>query len=99
MMDKIFFKITLIFLIILSFIVGFVLRENSAGGGKSDFYTHTWPAIQSFQNDFLFTIKNYSTFAEGAYPLFHIINAYLNPFSNNIFNFQFSILNFKFREL
>ena len=84
-------KIVFIVLTIISFFAGFFFRENSAGGGEADFYSHTWPVIQSFKKDFLYTIEHYGTFNEGSYPLFHIINAYINPFSNNEINFQFSI--------
>jgi len=86
-----FIKISYIVLITTSFFVGFILRENSAGGAEHDFYEHTWPAIQSFKSNFIYTIENYGKFNEGSYPLFHIINAYLNPFSNNIDSFHLSI--------
>ena len=84
-------KIVFIVLTIISFFAGFFFRENSAGGGEADFYSHTWPVIQSFKKDFLYTIEHYGTFNEGSYPLFHIINAYINPFSYSITSFQFSI--------
>jgi len=83
-------KALLIFLIFLSFFLGFYLRENAVGGGP-DFYNFTWPVIQSFKEDFIYTIKDYGTFGEGSYPLFHIINAYLNPFSDHDLSFQLSI--------
>lgn len=83
-------KALLIFLIFLSFFLGFNLRENAVGGGP-DFYNFTWPLIQSFKEDFIYTINNYGTFGDGSYPLFHIINAYLNPFSDHDLSFQLSI--------
>ena len=76
---------------ILSYIIGFFLRENIAGGAEQDFLSFTWPAILSFKNDFYFSIKNYGSFGEGSLPLFHIINAYLNPFTFDQFAFQGSI--------
>ena len=85
------FKLFLILFVITTYFVGFFFRENAVGGGEADFISHTWPAIQSFKQDFFYTIKNYGIFHEGAYPLFHILNAYLNPFSNNVIAFQFSI--------
>ena len=75
----------------ISFFLGYFLRENSAGGGL-EFYKLSWPIIQSFQKDFLFTINNYGTFGDYTIPFSHIINAYLNPFSNNVSNFQLSVL-------
>ena len=67
------------------------MRENAVGGGL-EFYKLSWPIIQSFKEDFLFTIYNYATppLKDGSMPFSHIINAYLNPFSDNIENFQLS---------
>ena len=84
-------KIFFCFLFISSYIFGFFLRENLAGGAEQDFLNFTWPLIISFKKDFLFTIINYGTFGEGSLPLFHIINAYLNPFIFNQIIFQGSI--------
>lgn len=75
----------------ISYILGFFLRENIAGGAEADFLNFTWPVILSFKQDFYFTIKNYGSFGEGSLPLFHIINAYFNPFSFDQFFFQFSV--------
>ncbi len=86
-----YFKVFLIFIIITSYFFGFTLRENLSGGAESDFINFTWPAIQGFQNDFLDSIKNYGKFHEGAWPMFHILNAYLNPFTFSEIAFQFSI--------
>ncbi len=79
------------FLFISSYIFGFFLRENIAGGAETDFLNFTWPLIISFKENFNFTLKNYGSFGEGSLPLFHIINAYLNPLSFNQFFFQGSI--------
>ena len=67
-----------------------MLRENSVGGGP-EFYELSWPIIQSFKEDFLFTINNYGTLGDGTIPFSHIINAYLNPFSDIDTNFQLSV--------
>ena len=85
-----FFKILVICLISISFFLGYFLRENSAGGGL-EFYQLSWPIIQSLKSDFLFTINNYSSFGDGTIPFSHIINAYLNPFSDVDTYFQLSI--------
>ena len=87
---KIYFKIFTIFLIIISFFIGFILRENAVGGG-TEFYELSWPIIQSFKIDFLDTIKNYGKFRDYTLPFSHILNAYINPFSDNIEHFQLSI--------
>ena len=85
------FKILFISLIVISYIAGFFLRENIAGGAESDFIKFTWPVIQSLKNDFSYTILNYGSFGEGSFPLFHIFNAYLNPFNFDEKYFQASI--------
>ena len=91
---NIFFKTSIICLIFISFFLGYFLRENAVGGGK-EFYLISWPIIQSFKEDFLFTIQNYTTLDIGGgvdfqIPFSHMINAYLNPFSDNIVHFQLS---------
>ena len=83
-------KFFVICLISVSFFLGYFLRENSVGGG-TEFYELSWPIIQSFKKDFLFTINNYATFNDGTIPFSHIINAYLNPFSDIDTNFQLSV--------
>ena len=50
-------KIFLFVLIILSYFLGFSLRENSAGGAEGDFINHTWPAIQAMKEDFFLIIQ------------------------------------------
>ena len=87
-----FFKIAIIFLIFASFFLGYFLRENAVGGGL-EFHKVSWPIIQSFKKDFLYTIYNYANppLFDGTMPFSHIINAYLNPFSNVDTNFQLSI--------
>lgn len=91
---NIFFKALIICLVFVSFFLGYFLRENAVGGGK-EFYFVSWPIIQSFREDFLFTIQNYTTLDIGGsmdfqIPFSHMINAYLNPFSDNIVHFQLS---------
>ena len=83
-------KFAVIFLISASFFLGYSFQENAVGGGP-EFYELSWPIIQSFKDDFLFTIKNYGTFRDYTIPFSHILNAYINPFSNDIQNFQLSV--------
>ena len=85
-----FFKVLVICSISISFFLGYFFRENAAGGGP-EFYELSWPIIQSFKEDFLFSIKNYGSFRDYTIPFSHILNAYINPFSNDIENFQLSI--------
>ena len=86
---EVLYKYVAICLIFISFFLGYFLRENAVGGG-TEFYKLSWPIIQSFKKDFLFTITNYASFGDGTIPFSHIINAYLNPFSGVIENFQLS---------
>ena len=74
-----------------TYIAGFFLRENIAGGAEQDFINFTWPAILAFKDSFFGTLKNYYTIGEGSPPLFHILNAYLNPFTFSELAFQGSI--------
>ena len=71
-------KFIVVCLISVSFFLGYFLRENSAGGGL-EFYELSWPIIQSFKEDFLFSIKNYASFRDYTIPFSHILNAYINP--------------------
>ena len=84
-------KYFVVSLFCVSYVFGFFLRENIAGGAEKDFENFTWPLIKAFKYNFYNTLLNYGTFGEGSLPLFHIINAYFNPFSNNKFLFQASI--------
>ena len=86
---KVLLKFTAVCLISTSFFLGHFLRENAAGGGQ-EFYDLSWPIIQSFKKDFLFTIENYGSFGDYTIPFSHILNAYINPFSNDIENLQLS---------
>ena len=85
-----FFKILVICLISSSFFLGYFLRENATGGGL-EFYNLSWPIIQSLKKDFFYTIKNYAEFGDGTIPFSHILNAYLNPFSDDVKYFQLSV--------
>ncbi len=84
-----FFKVLVICSISISFFLGYFFGENSAGGG-AEFYAMEWPIIQSFKKDFLFTINNYGAMNDYTMPFSYILQAYLNPFSNNVANFQLS---------
>lgn len=85
-----FLKIIVIISISVSFFLGYIFRENSTGGGP-EFFELSWPIIQSFKENFLYTIKNYGMFRDYTIPFSHIINAYLNPFSDVISHFQLSV--------
>ena len=96
-----FIYIFLIILAMTSFIYGFVVKEDSAGGGLYDF-NNTWNNQTTFnENSLTDSIRNTKT-AEireninSHFPFSYILNKFLNPFSNNKENFLRSIfiLNF-----
>ena len=84
-------KILCLLFLICSYFFGFFNRENIAGGAESDFYNLTWKGILLFKSNFFGTLSNYSSIGEGSLPMFHILNAYLNPFTYSPLSFQFSI--------
>ena len=79
-----------------SFIYGFVIREDSAGGGKIDF-SNTWTNQKIFnENTTIASIKNTKTSEiklsiNSHFPSSYIINKFLNPFFKNKENFLISI--------
>ena len=84
-------KIFFLFTILSFFIIGFFFKDLAPGGAAGDFQNITWPLLLSFKEDFFFSIKNYGAFGEGSYPLFYIINSYINPFTSTQTEFLFSI--------
>lgn len=86
-----FFKSLILILIITSFFIGYDQRDYAPGGAMVDFNDRIWPTLESFKTDLLFSINNYGSFQEGSYPLFYIINAYLNPFISNQEEFLLSV--------
>ena len=95
MKKNIHYRITaaiLILLSILSFFVGFIYGENSAGAGgpgpiKGDFPL-LWRNLQIFLNNDIVTALNFTNDLDGGYkssrtPLLYILHAYLNPFAEN----------------
>ena len=86
-----------ILLITLSFIFGFFLNENSAGGGEGDFINHTWKNLQLFNSNSLFealkltNTVDFDIFQSSRIPGFYVFNKVFNPFINNIEYYRASI--------
>jgi hypothetical protein len=80
--------ITLLFIIIFSYILGFYLNEDSAGGGKVDYIDHEWGTIQLFINNDISAALSSILYESSRTPLFYIANKFI-PFSNNIENLRF----------
>ena len=73
-------------MIISSYFLGFLLRENSAGGAESDFIYHTWPAIQGIKENFLLAIKNYGEFKEGSARAKFALENYIDQLARGLAN-------------
>jgi hypothetical protein len=90
------YLIFFIFLSILSFFLGFLFKENSAGGGNLDF-NNTWSNLKIFlQNDLISSIKNTKTLELGTFissriPTSYILNKFFNPFTYSVNAFLFSV--------
>ncbi len=74
-------------IIISSYILGFYLNEDSAGGGKIDYVDHEWGTIQLFIKNNLSTALGSSLYESSRTPLFYIINKYI-PFNKDIENLR-----------
>ena len=96
-----FLNFFLILLAITSFIYGFTIREDSAGGGFYDF-DNTWRNQSTFNdNSLIDSLRNTKTgeiedSINSHFPFSYILNKFLNPFSKNKDDFLKSIfiLNF-----
>ena len=80
-------------LIILLFILGFILQEDSSGGGKLDF-AHEYKSFLVFKNGILqaLTSPNYES---SRTPLFLILNAF-NIFADDEFSYRLTNFIFNF---
>ena len=95
------FKKNLIFIILIlisvsSFIYGFSVREDSAGGGKYDF-RNVWNNQKIFnENSIIDSLKNTKTseigkFINSHFPFSYLLNKVINPYSKNKESFLKSI--------
>ena len=76
-------------LIAISFLAGFYLNEDSAGGGKIDLYEHEWDNLVLFKNSPLSEALTSLKYESSRTPLFLIIHKY-NFFINEIDDLRFS---------
>ena len=86
---KALFNYFFIILISVSFLLGFYLNEDSAGGGKIDLYEHEWDNLVLFQNTPLLEALTSLKYESSRTPLFLIIHKY-NFFINEIDDLRFS---------
>ena len=84
---------SIFFLSLISFFIGFELRENSAGGGVIDL-KHEWHNYNLLKENKLgFLFGNYEA---SRFPFFHIINIYINPFISTKSDYIFSFFLYSF---
>ena len=76
-----------ILIIFLSFLFGFILNEDSAGGGLVDF-EHEWTSIKEFKLG-IFSALTSIKYESSRTPLFLILN-YFNPFAYSEYGFRLS---------
>ena len=79
--------IILIFIIIVSYILGFYLNEDSAGGGKVDYIDHEWSTIQLFIKNDISAALSSILYSSSRTPLFYIVNKFI-PFNNDVENLR-----------
>ncbi len=92
--------IFLIIFSIITYVIGFYINEDSAGGGAIDF-NHTWNNQKVFdENSLSDSLENTKSgniipFKNSHFPTSYILNKYLNPFSieKEIFRKSIFILN------
>ncbi len=75
-----------ILLILLSYFLGFYIREISNGAGHIDLEHHIWLVISDLRQDYFETIRNYqkARYAEATFPFFHSFQSFFNPATKNI---------------
>ena len=84
---------SIFFLSLISFFVGFELRENSAGGGIIDF-KHEWHNYNLLKENKLgFLFGNYEA---SRFPFFHLLNIYINPFISSKSDYLLSFFIYSF---
>ena len=76
--------VSIILFSIAVFILNFYFKESLLGGSRGDFIAFVFNNIQSVKSNFIFSIKNYGLLNDANWPLFYIIHAFGNPFSDNV---------------
>ncbi len=75
----------LLLVILLSYFVGFYIREISNGAGHIDLEFHIWIIILDLKQNFLDTLENYQVYNEATFPFFHSFQSFFNPATKNYF--------------
>ena len=85
-----FFLISISILILLSFFLGFVYDENSAGGGPND-SEHIWTNLQVFLTNDIRSAITHDDYFDGRSPAAYILHKYLNPFASDYLLYRKSV--------
>ena len=78
-------SVIFILLSITFYFLGFFYREISNGAGHTDLQLHIWPLVNDFNENYVYTLKNYLSYKEATFPFFHTLQAFLNPFKKSYF--------------
>ena len=74
------------------YINGFIIGENSAGaGGYDGDFIHVWSNLQIYLNNDLKSSIISQDFYSNRSPLAYIIHKFLNPLTNNQYNYRLSV--------
>ena len=82
--------ISLSLLIVISYILGFILNENSAGGGVND-SEHIWSNLQIFLLHDLKSAILHDNYYDSRSPAVYILHKYFNPFTDTFLNYRISV--------
>ena len=85
-----FFLISISILTLLSFFLGFVFDENSAGGGPND-SEHIWTNLQVFLTNDIRAAITHDDYFDGRSPVAYILHKYLNPFASDYLLYRKSV--------
>ena len=87
-----FTSLILIFFSLAYYINGFIIGENSAGaGGYDGDFIHVWSNLQIYLNNDLKSSIISQDFYSNRSPLAYIIHKFLNPLTNNQYNYRLSV--------
>ena len=95
MFKKNYFLFILTILIFASYILGFIINENSIGsGGYNGDLVWIWDNFEIFKSENIFSAIKSEDFFGNRTPLLYILNFYFNPFIEDIYTYRLSIFIF-----
>ena len=84
------FLILFSIIIFVTYIIGFIINENSIGSGNySGDLNWIWKNFDIFKNKNIFSAISSEDFFGNRTPLLYLLNIYLNPFLHSIEYFYF----------